>query len=93
MQRLWAVCYDIAAPRRLDRVAGVLEEIGMRVQESVFECRLDAEQLRRLRVAIARETDAACDSVRYYPLCAGCADDLAWQGPGEAPGEPAYWLV
>lgn len=93
MQRLWAVCYDITNPRRLRRVAGVLEEIGMRVQESVFECRLDPEQMRRLRAALARETDPTCDSVRYYPLCAACAKDLAWQGLGDAPGEPAYWLV
>lgn len=93
MQRLWAICYDIADPRRLRRVATVLEEAGIRVQESVFECRLDPEKLSRLRVALARETDRAHDGVRYYPLCAACATDLAWQGTGEAPGEPAYWVV
>ena len=93
MQRLWAVCYDIADPRRLRRVAAVLEEAGMRVQESVFECRLDAQSLMQLRAEIATMIDRSCDSVRYYPMCAACTSTLAWQGPGNAPGEPMYWLV
>lgn len=51
----------------------MLEGCGFRVQYSVFECDLDAEQLRalqrRLRPLIAKRGG---ESVRFYPLCAEC---------------------
>lgn len=93
MQRHWTVCYDIAHPRRLRRVAAILEASGTRIQKSVFECRLDAAELARLRIAIGACLNRSEDSVRYYPLCTSCVVGVVWQGGGNALGDPSYWLV
>ena len=46
------VCYDIADDRRRQRLSDALLDFGSRVQESVFQCRLDAalaeEMMRRV---------------------------------------------
>lgn len=65
----YVICYDIANPRRLGRVARLLEGYGERVQESVFECRLDGDHLRRLKAELAREIDGERDRVRFYAMC------------------------
>jgi CRISPR-associated protein Cas2 len=40
---LTLVAYDITEPKRLAKVARVCEDFGVRVQYSVFECRLDED--------------------------------------------------
>lgn len=67
------VAYDVkteteAGRRRLRRVAKVCENRGQRVQNSVFECLVDAAQWVQLRAALAREVDADDDSLRFYFL-------------------------
>ena len=44
----WIVLYDIRNPRRLRRVARLMEGYGQRVQHSVFECDLGEAELNRL---------------------------------------------
>jgi CRISPR/Cas system-associated endoribonuclease Cas2 len=52
-------------------------------RDSVFECRLDAEQAGRLSARVATLVDPAEDSVRIYRLCAGCAARVEIQGLGK----------
>ncbi|NET09243.1 MAG: CRISPR-associated endonuclease Cas2, partial [Symploca sp. SIO2B6] len=42
------VVYDIADTRRRTKLSTLLEGYGRRVQESVFECFLSLEEMRRL---------------------------------------------
>ena len=44
-RRKYLVCYDIAAPKRLHKVARICESYGSRVQFSVFEASLDGMML------------------------------------------------
>ena len=65
------VTYDIATAdrggaRRLARVARVCEGYGLRVQKSVFECRLSPEAHERLVSELVDVIDPRCDSVRIY---------------------------
>ena len=66
------VTYDIAGTdsragaRRLRRLARVLEQYGVRVQFSVFECRLSPERLARLAGAVQDVIDKDQDSVIFY---------------------------
>ena len=67
------VAYDIQTAdehgrRRLRRVAKICESVGLRVQDSVFECILDAAQLRHLQERIKQEIDPKTDQIRYYNL-------------------------
>ncbi len=60
LMQYWA-CYDIADDRRRQRLSDVLLDFGTRVQESVFQCLIDAslaeeclcgygERSRRIRI-------------------------------------------
>lgn len=67
------VTYDIQVEdsegkRRLRRVARHCLNYGVRVQNSVFECQVDAAQLVKLKQLIRSEMDEARDSVRIYVL-------------------------
>ena len=67
------VSYDVSTTttqgrRRLRRVAKTCLDFGQRVQNSVFECQVDAEQWARLRAHLLKEYDASEDSLRFYFL-------------------------
>ncbi len=87
------VSYDIADPRRLNRVAKVLEAAGTRIQKSVFECGLSPDALSALRLRLRRLIDPAEDHILITPICAHCRHHIHWQGKlPDASGEP-YWIV
>lgn len=65
------VTYDVetttkAGVRRLGRVARTCERYGVRVQDSVFECRLSPTRLQRLIVDLRAEISPREDSVHLY---------------------------
>lgn len=67
------ITYDIATgnsggPRRLRRVARLCQNLGQRVQYSVFECEVDPAQWARLRSQLMDEIDENSDSLRFYRL-------------------------
>ena len=59
---------DIAGKRRLRRVAKQCVNYGVRVQNSVFECRVDATQYAQLKHLLRSVIDESRDSVRFYAL-------------------------
>lgn len=71
--RRHVLCYDVADDRRRRQVARVLEDVGVRIQDSVFEADLDHDLLDRLRERVRRCLAPAEDSFTIYPLCAACA--------------------
>lgn len=67
------ITYDVntttdAGKRRLRLVAKQCQNYGQRVQNSVFECLLDAGQMRHLKDRLAGTIDAETDSLRFYYL-------------------------
>ena len=70
---LVVVAYDVstessAGRRRLRRVAKACEDSGQRVQNSVFECLVDAAQWVKLRARLIGEAELSEDSLRFYFL-------------------------
>ena len=67
------VTYDVdtttkEGARRLRCVAKACINYGQRVQNSVFECQVDATQYATLKHQILKEIDPEKDSVRFYSL-------------------------
>jgi len=67
------VTYDVstktpAGKRRLTRVAKACLDVGQRVQNSVFECRVDPAQWAELRRRLLDLYNPAEDSLRFYFL-------------------------
>lgn len=70
------VIYDISTPdegghRRLARVAKVCERFGIRVQKSVFECRITDSGYERFVSSLREVIDEAVDSVTIYQIPGG----------------------
>lgn len=59
---------DKEGRRRLRRVAKLCVNYGVRVQNSVFECVVDAAQLRILKKKLSDEIHPEKDSLRFYVL-------------------------
>jgi CRISPR-associated protein Cas2 len=78
----YLVCYDIADPKRLRKVAMACEDFGYRKQYSVFLARVSATELVRLRTRLYDIIDLAEDQVLFIPLCQKCVNGI------EAIGRP-----
>ena len=59
---------DAAGRRRLRQIAKQCVNFGQRVQNSVFECLLDAAQLKLLQSKLLKIIDKERDSLRFYYL-------------------------
>ena len=59
---------DAAGKKRLRQIAKKCVNYGQRVQNSVFECILDAAQKKQLQHELCRLMDPEKDSLRFYNL-------------------------
>ncbi|HLG14537.1 MAG TPA: CRISPR-associated endonuclease Cas2 [Blastocatellia bacterium] len=67
------ITYDVstvekAGARRLRRVAQACKDYGQRVQNSVFECRIEPKDWVVVRARLLGEIDTDEDSLRFYFL-------------------------
>jgi CRISPR-associated protein Cas2 len=60
------VVYDIADDTRRLKLSNFLEGHGRRVQESVFECFIDLEQMKKLHRQVTKRVNVTEDNVRFY---------------------------
>ncbi len=82
------VSYDVevtspGGARRLRRIARACQDYGQRVQFSVFEIDVAADQWVLLRARLLKEMDPARDSLRFYML--GAADRARIEHVGAKP--------
>lgn len=92
MSHLWMIAYDISDHKTRRTVSNHLLDNGLRVQYSVFECRLNKKQLQALRQTLS-ELIETTDKIRWYPLCSWCEADVYWQGTGESIETDEYHLL
>jgi len=67
------ITYDVstqshAGQRRLRKVSKICQNYGQRVQNSVFECVLDASLLLIVKDKLLGAIDPSADSLRFYML-------------------------
>ncbi len=79
------ITYDVSTvervgQRRLRRVAQACEDYGVRVQKSVFECRVGDKEWVRLRARLLQEIRQDEDSLRFYFLDEGSANRTEHHG-------------
>ena len=84
------VTYDVETehPRgqkRLRHIAETCENFGLRVQKSVFECRVDPAEWERLKAKLLSIYDAERDSLRFYFLGANWERRVEHHGVCDAP--------
>jgi len=83
MKSNYLVCYDIANPKRLNRVCRLMKGMGLHIQYSVFLSKLTWHELKELKDMIRLLIKKEEDDVRIYPLPAeikvtvmGCGDRI-----------------
>ena len=67
------ISYDVSTidndgKKRLRRIAKACQNWGIRVQNSVFECNVDAGQWIKLKAELEEIFNPESDSLRYYNL-------------------------
>ena len=76
MKKKWyLVTYDIREPRRLRRAAKRIEGFGIRIQYSVFRCKLRPREMERLVWELSKILDAE-DDLMIIGLCENCANHV-----------------
>jgi CRISPR-associated protein Cas2 len=76
-RRTWLVGYDIASPRRLRRVARLLERHAVRVQYSLFAASWTEAEFDAVWRQLAGIINPRCDDVRAWPLAENASVE-AW---------------
>lgn len=91
------VAYDIdtttrSGQRRLARVAKICEGYGIRVQYSLFECRLTEADLARLKIELEDVLDTDVDHVRFYRFAGDVADSRQTLGTSSVSELEDLWV-
>ncbi len=94
----FVVVYDIAVldnkdQRRLRSVAKTCEAYGIRVQGSVFECRLSHTALAQLTVDLENLIDPRRDSVYFYRIMNGLRESRLILGQRQPHEYGTPWVV
>ena len=92
-EMLTVVAYDITEPKRLARVAKVCEDYGVRVQYSVFECRLDEDEFTDFWLKLLEEIDDDEDRMVAYKIDARCARETLTAGTMVCSEKAVCYLV
>ena len=79
---IYLVCYDITQPKRLRRTAKILEDFGLRVQKSFFQCEMETKRMERLRDLVLNVINTEKDYFFIYPLCEDCSRKALTDGTG-----------
>lgn len=67
------VVYDIEEDDVRLRIAKALKNVGQRVQKSVFECSMDAREMKGLLAVLKKILkDSPEGNIRLYRLCTDC---------------------
>ena len=77
---LYLVAYDICEPKRLRKVAQTCLDYGIRVQYSVFECRLEEDLFQRLWGELLEIINVTEDRLVTYKLDAKAAREVITAG-------------
>ncbi len=90
---LYVIAYDISDDRRRTKVAKEMENWGVRIQYSLFECDLDSTRVAQLTERLYELTIDE-DQIRVYRLCQSCFDaSVAVRGKQELTVDPDFYQV
>ncbi len=89
---LMVIAYDIVRPRVRARVASLLEDRAVRVQDSVFEARLTEAAANRLFDKVLGQIEET-DSLRMYAISTAGMQRSRVHGGAPLPEDGDYWIA
>ena len=72
----YIIAYDIVNNNIRTRVMKLLKDYGLRIQDSVFEAKLDLPELNIVIKKVNGLIDSEKDNVRIYPCCLDCENKI-----------------
>ena len=90
---LTLLAYDISSQKRLSRVARICSDFGVRVQDSIFECRLEDPEFQCFWDLLLREIDPQEDRLVAYRIDAKCAKETLTAGTMICPEQVVCYLI
>jgi CRISPR-associated protein Cas2 len=70
------VAYDISNTRKRTKVSKILEQYGVRINRSVFECMFTKDQFDRIKKELKAKINSKTDVLVFYVLCINCYSKL-----------------
>ena len=80
---IYMFCYDISDPKRLRKSAKILENYGIRVQLSFFQCEMKKQMMEELKEDLLSVINTKEDFLFVYPLCDDCSNSVYTDGTGD----------
>ena len=87
------IAYDTPDDKRRAKIAKTLKNFGFRTQLSVFEAILTQQELEKLIDKLKNIQDEQQDSIRIYPLCAKCQENMIIIGINKKIETQAFIIV
>ena len=84
---------DAGGRKRLHKVAKLCLNYGQRVQNSVFECLLDAGEYCKIKHELTKQIDPEKDSLRFYNLGNNYKSRVEHVGAKASYDAQGVWLV
>ncbi len=79
---IYFISYDISDTKRLQKVAKILKNFGIRIQYSFFECEIQKEQFEFLKTELLKVINKKEDNLIIYPICENCVSNISSIGNG-----------
>ncbi len=92
-KKFWVVVYDVRNNKKRRRIAKALETYGVRINRSVFECKITDAELLELQEKIDTCISRRIDTVVYYPLCRECQGKAVYRPRTRKAGKKAVNVV
>jgi len=89
----YLVCYDITDDRRRQQVSELLLDYGSRIQESVFECLIDAPLATQMLERLSKSIDIERDSIFVFSLCDACLARRLALGIARPVEDPECYII
>jgi len=87
------VVYDIADDKRRLKLSNFLEGHGRRVQESVFECFVSLEEMKKLHKKIEKRVKPQEDNVRLYWIPSDALPKVLTVGSNPPAPPPSFYII
>jgi len=68
----YIISYDISSDKQRKKASNILEEFGVRIQYSVFQCELKKKEQLMLKNKLNEIINSKTDSVYFLPFCENC---------------------
>ena len=90
---IYYIAYDISDTDARTKTAQLLENIGTRIQHSLFSCELVPAHLDDVFERLSEFIDSDCDSLHIYPVCHTCVQGIKVLGTPSCPLEIPYLML